>query len=103
MLARILKVVKVQSTHQHQNMMIQQIMHQKRINIVDAIHIIILLAIVDQNMMIQPIVHQRRINMDLNMVDHMEIPTNIMTHVDQLDVEVRDQLRIHHLNHHLRE
>lgn len=101
MLAKTHKAVKVQSTHQHQNMMIQQTMHQKRINIVDAIHIIILLAIVDQNMMIQPIVHQRRINMDLNIL--MEILTNIMTHVDQLDVEVRDQLRILHLNHHLRE
>ena len=84
-------------------MTIQQTMHQKRINIVDAILTTTLLATADQNMMIQLIAHQRRINMDLSMVDLMVIPTNIMIHVDLLDVEVRDQLRIHHLNHHRRE
>ena len=84
-------------------MMIQQTMHQKRINIVDAILIITLLATADQNMMIQQIVRQRKINMDLSTVDLMEIPTIHMIHVDLLDVEVRDQLRILHLNHHLRE
>lgn len=91
MLERTRKADKVQSTHRHRNMTIQQIMHQKKTSTGDAILIIIQLLIADLSMMIQPTVHPKRINMDLNMAAVMEILMNTMTRADLLDVEVRDR------------